>query len=199
MSQSYALPTGTDPMRIAVKTTLPGSLEALRTLFSGSTAPTAVTAYQLWLDTTNNALYQRNAANNAWLPQKRRVVTCQLGALTARTWRLVCAPVPLLVVSATLEPSATTVGSVAATTEWTWMLKNQSTGLNLFSATPSTATVVSGVGGGELAADTAYVLTPNQNQAVAASHLLRFIVGVVGAPTAVGDVVLTLDTYELGS
>lgn len=199
MSQTYGVPAGTDPMRVAVKTTIANSLEALRSVFSGSSAPASPVAFQLWLDTTNNALYQRNAANSAWVAQKRRLVTVQLGALSARTWRLLRAPVPLLVVSVALEPSATTSGSVAATTEWTWMLKNQTTGNNLFSATPSTATTVSGVGGGELTADTGYVLTANQNQALAAGDLLRFIVGQNGSPTAVGDAVLTLDAYELQS
>lgn len=43
------------------------NLQALVTLSSGTSAPATTWAYQLWADTTNNLLKQRNAANSGWL------------------------------------------------------------------------------------------------------------------------------------
>lgn len=199
MTQAYTLPTDNTSRRTALVTQIPQALDSLRSIFSGDTEPSSPVAYQLWLDTTTKTLVQRNSLNTAWLPQKRREVVTQLGALAARTWRLLRADVPLLVVSASLLPSATTSTSVAASKEWTFLLKNQTTGLNLFSATPSTATTVSGVGGGELTADTGKLLLANQNAAMAVGNLLYFVVGVNGSPTAVADCALSVGYYELGS
>jgi hypothetical protein len=42
------------------------ALQALASLSSGATEPATTYAYQLWVDTTANALKQRNAANNGW-------------------------------------------------------------------------------------------------------------------------------------
>lgn len=189
---------GTDSMRDTVKTRLPNNDEALRTLHSGATAPTSPVAYMLWQDTTTGALWQRNAANSAWRPCKRREIRCGDVALAARTWRaLPYAAVPLWIESVAIVGSATTSASVATTKEWTFLLKNQTTGLNLFSAPPSTATTVGGVGGGELTADVPKVLTTNQNQSVAAGAEVRLVVGVNGAPTAVADVAFVVTYYEL--
>lgn len=199
MSQAYALPTDNTSRRSALVTLIPGALDALRSIFSGDTAPANPVAYQLWLDTTTKTLYQRNALNSAWVAQRRRQVVTQLGALAAKTWRVLRADVPLVIASATLIPSATTSTSVATTKEWTFLLSNATTVLNLFSATPSTATTVSGVGGGELAADVGKVLLPDQNASLAVGDLLHFTVGVNGSPTAVGDCALALGYYELGS
>lgn len=43
------------------------ALDALKTLHSGPTAPSAPSAYMLWADTTTGMLKQRNAANTAWI------------------------------------------------------------------------------------------------------------------------------------
>lgn len=199
MSQAYTLPNDNTTRRGALVVNIPQALDALRSIFSGDTEPANPVPYQLWLRTTDKALLQRNAANNAWVTQKRREVVVQLGALAAKTWRCLRADVPLVITSLTLMPSATTSGSVAATTEWTFLAKNLTTTNNLFSATPSTATTVTNVGGGELTADTGKVLTPNQNASLAVGDLLGFIVGVNGSPTAVADCALSIGYYELGS
>lgn len=199
MSQNYQHPTDNTSRRSALVTLIPQALDAVRSLFSGDSAPTTPVADQLWFDSATKTLYQRNRLNSAWLPQRRREVVVQMGALAARTWRVLRADVPLLIASATLIPSATTSTSVASSKEWTFLLKNQTTAANMFSATPSTATTVSGVGGGELAADVGKVLTPNQNATMAVGDLLYFVVGVNGSPTAVADCALSVGYYELGS
>lgn len=199
MSQTYQHPTDDSSRRSALTEMLPASLDALRSLFSGDEAPVSPVAYMWWFQPSSQTLWQRNSLNTTWLPQRRREVTVQLGALAARTWRCLRAEVPIVIVSAALLPSATTSGSSASTTEWTFMLRDQSNTLNLFSATPSTATTVAGVGGGELSADAAAVLTPNQNRVVAANSLVYFDVGVSGSPTAVADCALVISYYELGT
>lgn len=201
MAQNWtATVAGTDSMRSTVKTALPGNDEALRTLHSGATAPANPVAYMLWQDTTTNVLWQRNAGNSAWRPCRRREVRFGDVALSARTWRAVPrASVPILVESVALVTGTTTSASVAASKEWTWTLTNQTAGLGLFSAVPSTATVVGGVGGGEITANTPYVLTANQNQSLAAGAELRLVVGSVGAPTAVADVAFVVSYYELAA
>lgn len=202
--QTFTAPQMTDPSNLALTQMLPDRDESLRTLFSGATAPSNPVAYQLWADTTSKTLKQRNAANSAWvevLPLADSVRLClpfrTAGALGAATLQLP-APMALKVEKVLLVPSATTTSSVAATTEYTFLLKNQTTGNNLFSATPSTATVVSGVGGGELAANATYTLTANQNQAVAAGDVLRFTVVQNGSPTAVPDCSILLVCTMVG-
>ena len=66
MAQSYTPLVGTDLFGDSY-TTLNNSDEALRTVFAGTAAPTSPVSYQLWLDTTNNLLKQRNTANDGWL------------------------------------------------------------------------------------------------------------------------------------
>jgi hypothetical protein len=43
------------------------NFDALKTNFSGASAPANPSAHQWWADTTNNILKYRNAANTAWL------------------------------------------------------------------------------------------------------------------------------------
>lgn len=50
-----------------VRADLNNALESLATVSSGASAPSTTFAYQLWADTTNGLLKQRNAANSGWL------------------------------------------------------------------------------------------------------------------------------------
>jgi len=51
----------------ATRTDLNNALEALATLSSGATAPTATYANMLWYDTSNNILKMRTEADDAWI------------------------------------------------------------------------------------------------------------------------------------
>jgi hypothetical protein len=202
VSQTYATPAGTDPANLVLKDTLPARDEALRSLFSGSSAPTSPTAYQLWADTANKILKQRNAANNAWVDLLPLGDTVRLsqplqlsGSLAAATLQQAMAMAGKLL-KVLLVPNATTLTSVATTKEYTFMLRNVTQAVDAFSATPSTATSVGGVGGGEMTANAAYALTPNQNQQFAASDVIRFTVAVNGSPTSVSNCSIVL-VYEL--
>lgn len=204
MVQTYVTPVGTDPANLALKETLPQRDDALRSLFSGASEPANPVAYMLWADTTTKILKQRNTANSAWvelLPLADSVrITAPFrvsGALAAETLQMAM-PMAGKLLKVLIVPSVATTTSVATTKEWTFMLRNHTTSLNAFSATPSTATTVSGVGGGELAANATYVLTANQNQAFAANDVVRFTIGVNGTPTAVADVSIVLVYTQVG-
>lgn len=204
MAQTYITPAGTDPLSTAIKTTLPDRDEALRTLFSGATAPSSPAAYMLWADTSAKILKQRNGANSAWVDQLPLGDSMRLqmpfrcsGALAAETLQM-AVPMASNVEKVLIVPNTTTSTSVAASKEWTFLLKNQTTGNNLFSATPSTATTVVGVGGGEMTANAAYSLTANQNQSLAANDVLRLTIASVGSPTAVSDVSIVLVMTRVG-
>ena len=194
MAQTWTTPAGTDPANLAIKVALPDRDESLRSLFSGATAPTSPVAYQLWADTATKVLKQRNAANSAWIELLPLADSVRLqlafrlsGALAAEVLQI---PMPMAgkVEKVQVVGSVATSTSAAGTKEWTFALRNHTQAVDLFSATPSTATVVSGVGGGELAANATYDLAANQNKAVAAGDVLRLTIGAVGSPTAVADV-----------
>ena len=51
----------------AIRRLLNDGLDALRSCFSGATAPSQTTAYMLWADTTAGQMKQRNAADSAWV------------------------------------------------------------------------------------------------------------------------------------
>jgi hypothetical protein len=68
-----AMPSARDDQSVAnapgatVRADINSNLQALVTLSSGAAAPGTTWAYQLWADTTNGLLKQRNAANSGWL------------------------------------------------------------------------------------------------------------------------------------
>lgn len=65
MSQhDYAIANGSGS---AIRTDLNNALGAIVTTNSGASAPSSTFAYQLWADTTADALKIRNAANSAWI------------------------------------------------------------------------------------------------------------------------------------
>lgn len=204
MAQTWTTPAGTDPANLAIKVALPDRDESLRSLFSGATAPTSPVAYQLWADTATKTLKQRNAANSAWVELLPLADSVRLqlafrlsGALAAEVLQI---PMPMAgkVEKVQVVGSVATSTSAAGTKEWTFMLRNHTQAVDLFSATPSTATVVSGVGGGELAANATYNLSANQNQAVAAGDVLRLTIASVGSPTAVADVSIRVNITLTG-
>lgn len=210
MSQDFTVLSDSLNPRVTINETLPACLEALRTDFAGATEPPNPVAYQTWLDTTTKLLKRRNAANSAWvvegpaLGNGSRVVmeATILATLATTTLRMGAWPAAWVAERVYIISDAATSSSVASTTEYTWMLRNQTQAENLFSATPSTATTVGGVGGGELAADAVTgggTLTANQNTDIAAGDVIRFTVTKVGSPTAITQLKVMVVGYEVGA
>lgn len=68
MSQnSLVLPTTGTLSGLTMAQDINGALDSLNTGNSGAAAPSVTTAYMLWNDTTNKIMWQRNAANTAWI------------------------------------------------------------------------------------------------------------------------------------
>lgn len=206
MSQGWNInfASQTDSAATAIVTRIPEALEALRSMFSGTSFPASPVPHQLFAHTSDKLIYQRNAANSAWLVAGplggnagRRVICHRLGALAAGTHRVLVAPAPTRVVRVGVLASVNVAASSG--NEWRWRLRNQTTGVELFSGTVGTFTVLSGVGGGALTADAVHWLTVNQNQDLLEGAALQFIVEQTGSPAAVADFAITLDAFEVGA
>lgn len=201
MSQTWTMPAGTTVASTAIKTDLPAALAALRSLFAGASEPASREAYMLHVDTTLSRVRQRNAANSAWVdlgPMLRdwcaETVPVNLGALTATgDHYLFVAPDACTITKVRLVPDAATT-STAGVNEWGFQLRNLTGAVNLFSAAPTTATAVGGVGGGvEFAVDTPWNLTPDQNATLAAGDVLELQITKTGAPGNTGRTLVLVE------
>lgn len=192
MSQNWNPPSGTVKANTSIKTLLVNMALALRSLFAGSSAPSTTEAYMLWADTANNQLKQRNAADSGWdvfgklhkdhgkqieLVTERSSVSATFAAFVfpcheaGKIKRIVIVP--------------DTASSSSSGNEWQFGLQNKTTTNQLFSGTVGTFTTLGGVGGGEFAVDTAYVLTPDQNDTVSLDDVLEFTMTKVGTVTTI--------------
>jgi hypothetical protein len=196
MAQTWPIPPqGTDRAGELLKTDLPAALESLRTMFAGAAEPTTTTAYMLWADTGNSELKQRNAANTGWVTLgpllgmlSRQVVRAELLSLSATTARLLWAPPVGFTVTRLLLLSDTTTTSTAGN-EWTFSLTNKTDAAELFATDPDTVT------DGDLTADTAYPLIPDQNLTLDPDDVLEFTATKAGTATTVSQLVVILEGY----
>lgn len=196
MSQDFALPIPTTQYaNFALSTTIPNALLALRSCFSGSSAPASTTPYMLWADTTTGWLKIRNAGDSAWLKLAPLATDLSLplpveGWATAtqsatKTDMLCAAPRVGTVTRLWLSNGSATTSSSGV--EWQFALKkypfaSPGSPVQLFSGTVGTFTSLGGVGGGaEFVANKRYSLTPNQNAIVADGDLLELTLTKVGA------------------
>lgn len=67
MSQTYGLPMAGTATLSASRSTINDAVAAVRSAFSGSSAPSSPVAGQFWLDTDDGTLYVRNNANTDWV------------------------------------------------------------------------------------------------------------------------------------
>lgn len=88
----------------AFRSDLNNALAAIVSINSGSSDPATMFAYQLYADTTNNLLKQRNAGNSAWIT---------IGTLGATNWGLAALASPTF----TGVPSAPTASAGTNTTQ----------------------------------------------------------------------------------
>lgn len=190
--QTFELPVGTDLLGVAIKQKIADALDSLRSTFAGASAPSSPIAYQLWADTTSGYLKIRNAANSAWIIVGslaggigRDVVSIGFGAISATTARRLLCPVGGFSVSRVVILSDTATTGSSGANEWRFALKNETTGLQLFSGTVGTGTTLSGVGGGaEIGVNVGYILTPNQNATMSPNDVLSFTFTKQGTPTS---------------
>jgi len=197
MSQTYALPALTDYANQALATGIPNALEALRSSFSGSAAPSSPSpvAGQIWADTTTGYLKVRNLANSAWVVIAR-LSTSLLLQLATDGQASVSATLTTKFNGYALPGTVSrlillceTASTSSSGNEWRMQLKkypNSAPGspVDLISATVGTFTALGGVGGGaEFVAHKAYVLTPNQNLTLAELDVLELVLTKAGTAT----------------
>ena len=181
------------------------ALEALVTLHAGPTQPVRRYPHMLWADTTANVLKQRDATNTSWVvllalgaPNSVGATSVGLGDITATASRLVfVAPADCTIIGIDLVAETSTTSSDAGTTEWTFELtKVNGTPAELFGSTVGTDSEVEGIGGGEVVANTAYPLAPDQNATLAAGDVLEFTATKTGSPADLDGVLLVV-RYQL--
>lgn len=190
MSQAWSMPVSTDQLSSAVQTKIPDALGALRSCFAGATEPSTTEAYMVWVDTSNGQVKRRNAANSAWVIEgsilkdvgKTRMMVGEFASVAATFTTFVAPCLEAGQIKRVILVS-TTASSSSSGNEWQFALQNKTQAVALFSGTVGTDTALGGVGGGEIAVDTEYVLTPDQNQALAAGDVLEFTMTKVGTVT----------------
>lgn len=204
MSQDYSAAFSlTDNPHLVLTAEVPDSLEALRSLFSGATAPSSPVDYQLWADTTTGLLKMWNGST--WkvlfglnVPASRIDACDQLAAVsTTKAIAFFTAVEAAQILDLSLISDTATTSSSG--NEWQWSLRNVTQSLELFSGTVGTFTTLGGVGGGELAVETAYKLTVDQNGNLAAGDVLRFTATAVGSVTTIVRLGLQLGGHYIGA
>lgn len=200
MSQSWTMPTGTSVASTAIKTLIVNALLALRSCFSGASAPSDTEAYMPWLDTTNNQIKRRNAADSAWtiegaIGKDHGKTLIHVGEFSSVSGTFTTFVTP------TLEDGqikriilvSTTSSSSSSGNEWQFGLQNKTDAVALFSGTVGTFTSLGGVGGGEITADTIYELTPDQNQSLDAGDVLELTMTAVGTVTTLTRLLILVE------
>lgn len=190
MSQTYQSSMSGTVLNVA-KTVLPANDEALRSMFSGSSAPSSPTpvAGQMWYDTTNGLMKQYDGAAWQVLGPSNALFARHLAfdrySGTASSVNIpIFAAESACVITKLLLLTDTTTASSDASNEWQFKLTNYTQTLELFSATVGTFTTLGGVGGGEITLKVPYVLTPDQNTGLAANDVLDVYFTKVGSPTS---------------
>jgi len=198
MAQDFSLPVGTDRLNVAIKTKIADSLEALRTVHSGTTAPTATVAYMLWMDTgsTPAVLKMRNSSDSDWVAVSslagsptRRLQAESVASLTGST-TLWIGPATYACTAQRLIVFAETASTSSSGNEWQFQVENYpfadpTTPVDLISATVGTCTALDGVGGGsEFVANKVLTFTLDQNQTLADGDILRVEVTEAGTATS---------------
>ena len=203
MAQDFSLPVGTARLNVAIKTKIADSLEALRTLHSGTTEPSLMVANMLWIDTAAIpiVLKLRNAANAAWVslwsltdePYTQLEATGHAGTLSATKTDFV-GTVPRSCTVSRIVLLSSNASSSSAGNEWQLQLTKYPTaspgsGVTLISAACGTETALGGVGGGsEFVADQGLVFTPNQNATCADRDCLELTLTKVGSATTLNNI-----------
>jgi hypothetical protein len=181
MSQTWSNIPPTGSASVALVTSIPNALEALRTTFSGGSAPSSPVAYMLWADTSTGLLKIRNSANTDWitigtLTQRHDWITHlhEVGSIGDNTIvDMLVAPCDMTIDKLLVVSDTTTVGS-ASEGNYGVMIENVSQEVDLLSAEQTTD-------GAEITADTPWSVTPDQNTNLNAGDLIRVTIAVNGS------------------
>jgi hypothetical protein len=195
MSQSWLEYDPSAGVHENLGTRIQGSLAALRSCFSGATAPTATVAYMLWADTANGVLKMRNATNTAWLeilalgaPAHRQVLRIPLPDLLAEGDPIIfSAPSSARIIGVDLVAAADCLADLD--NYWTFQLQNVTKTENLLAAAVTSAET-------DILAYTPFPILADQNREIDTGDVVLLSIGGVGTPGTVTSPAAFL-TWEL--
>ena len=201
MSQDWNDCTGSDSYSTAVLTKIKNKLAALRSLHSGSSAPTSTVAGMLWWDTANNLLKMRDSSDTAWvtllsscIPNHEKTVAVHLGAISATGEYYLLVPHGGVTIQNVVLVSSAGVAT-SDTDYWSFQVANLTQSNDLLSAAQTTETT----GGAAIVADTAYDITPDQNADVVVDDVLELQVSKTLSPSALADVIVLIHYIPTGA
>lgn len=178
--------------------------EALRSVFSGGSAPSSPATGQFWADTTTKVLKQYDGSDwqivgalfaNTGLQQ---VMVYSYFPISGTTVFYIPGPPDKRVVHSVRLVSDTAIAANASN-KYEFTLENVDQATDLFSTDPTTEATVSGIGGGAIPAEASYVLLADQNTVVAPDEILKLTVTKTGTPDAIASVGIGLWWYPRGT
>lgn len=177
MTQAFTVISGDTPVSTGGISAIPDNFATLLTKFSGGTAPSTTFAFQWWYDTSTGLLKIRNSTNSAWVVVGLSATIFELGALSAsRNLYLTTSPRTHYVMGCVVVSDTATTGSGAGN-RWDFQIRNKTAAVNLLIAAKTT-------NGAEIAVDTPYAVTADQNQQPAALAVLELQITKTGSPTS---------------
>lgn len=199
MSQEYFdLTQAVSNLNTFLHTRVPAVTGSIMTSWSGTSEPgSSIRRKGLpWLDETAKRLKLRNVANGAWVTIGEMVAKVDERAGWGATFSVYLPTFPQSVEIESIRILSTTATSASdGTDNYTFALTNVTQTEELFATNPGTNATVSGVGGGEIAANAVYTLTPNQNDIIAAGDVMTFTVTRNGTPTSLTRAAISVVAY----
>lgn len=206
MSQNFQAGTwpGNVPMRTIVDDYVQPSLEAARTWFWGATAPTSPAQGQPWADTTSGILKLWNGSSwleimpiTGWSGVTSSVL--QVGTLSATGdhYLLPHARTKVRVLEVALICASSTTSSEFVDW-WEFEISDPVNSVDLLSSPVRTDTVGVGGGGGDIVADTPYIITPDQNDDLSIGAALKLTATKNGAPGDLSNASIAVTWVGLG-
>lgn len=185
-----------------LRTKVNGNFDLLKVDHAGASEPTVTWAYQLWADTSNGVLKQRDSGDTTWTvlgPLNRRwdwrEGSRDMDGLSASVNVPIWTPPEIAYVLELAIMSDTATSGSSGSHRYEFQLRNKTTSVNLFATAQYTSTT-------ELVAGTApVVFTPDQNRNVAKNDYLELQITKTGTPTSLASAKLrfTLRGYMRGA
>lgn len=166
MAQNYKTVVSSESLATLTSDHIPNSFAAVRSSFSGATAPTDTIAGMFWFDTSDKVLKLRNDADDAWIEVQAVSIPVLNGAVSGSLTRFLPLPAGARIDSLVVISDTATSGS-DGTNNWEFDIYNITDANSVFSSTPTT-------NGEELAVDTRATYSADQNQTIDAADVVEF-------------------------
>lgn len=210
--QTVPVPLNLNQSGQQVLSDVSSALSSMLTQLSGTSAPSSPVTGQRYWNTTDKCVYRWNGSS--WVreaPANADASTFEwakeIGTLSATT--TVWMPPPRTGVTLSQVLIVSDTGSTSSSgNEWQAQVRNRTAATNLISATVGTYTYLASVSpagassngvGTEIAANTAWILTLNQNQTVNADAALDVVLTKVGSATSLTRCLVAVRGFRNGT